>query len=66
MLCREVFSPQPELVEPIFYARLGVRIMAINVREFHDNIIKFETFEVQELDDVARSSSIGMALFSST
>jgi hypothetical protein len=53
MLCREVFSPQPELVEPIFYARLGVHIPATYVGEFRDNIIKLETFEVQEFDDVA-------------
>jgi hypothetical protein len=53
MLCCEVFSPQAELVEPIFYARLGVHILTIHVGEFCDKIIKLETFEVQEFDDVA-------------
>jgi hypothetical protein len=40
------------MVEPIFYARLGAGILAIHVGEFRDNIIKFETFKVQEFDDV--------------
>jgi hypothetical protein len=53
MLCHEVFSPQSELVELLFDALLGARILAVQVKEFRDNIIKLETFEVQEFDDVA-------------
>jgi hypothetical protein len=40
-------------LEPIFYAQHGVRVLAIHVGEFCDNILKLETFEVQALDDVA-------------
>jgi hypothetical protein len=63
MLCREVLSPQPELVEPIFYTQLLVRILAIYVGEFRDNIIKLETFEVQKFDDVAFVESHRNATF---
>jgi hypothetical protein len=51
-LCRAAFSPQPELVEPIFYVRFGVRILTIHVGEFRDKISKLETFEMHEFENV--------------
>jgi hypothetical protein len=51
MLCPEVCSPQLELTSLMFYARLGVCILAVQNRKFHNDISKFEVFEMEKLDD---------------
>jgi hypothetical protein len=64
VLCGEVSSPQLELMQPIFSAPLGVRILAVQIGKFHNDIIQFDTFEIQEFDAQRCSSSIGVAVFS--
>jgi hypothetical protein len=52
LLYGEVVSLQLELMPPIFHAYLGVRILAVQIEEFRDDIIKFDIFEMSEFDDV--------------
>jgi hypothetical protein len=52
MLAREIDSPQLDLMDPIFDARLGVGVLSVCVDEFRGDSVKFETFEMQKPDDV--------------
>jgi hypothetical protein len=52
MLRPETYSPELDLMKPIFYARQSVRIRAICTGEFFHDLSKFETFDAQELDEM--------------
>jgi hypothetical protein len=48
----EIVSPEPDFRRPIFYAWLCARILAICIGKFGSRFLKFETFKMQQLDDV--------------
>jgi hypothetical protein len=52
MLHLEIDFYELDFTKPIFYARWHVHILAIFTEEFGSNLLKFETLEVQDLDDV--------------
>jgi hypothetical protein len=52
MLRLEIGSSDLDLMKPIFYARPCVRILAVHIGKFSSDFLKFEIFEVQELDDM--------------
>jgi hypothetical protein len=39
-------------MDPIFYARLGVCILSVSIGKFRGDSLKFQTFEMQKLDDM--------------
>jgi hypothetical protein len=53
MLRLEISSPKLDLMRLIFHARPHLRILAICIQQFAGDSPKFETFEEQELDDMA-------------
>jgi hypothetical protein len=52
MLHLEIGSPKLDLARPIFHARPHVRVLAICIQKLASDSLKFETFEVQELDNM--------------
>jgi hypothetical protein len=39
-------------MKPVFYAQLGARILAVHAGKFRSDFLKFDTFEMQESDDM--------------
>jgi hypothetical protein len=50
-------------MHPIFHAQLGVRIIVGQTGQFRSNIVMFETFEMQEFDDVTLLKFPGSGTF---
>jgi hypothetical protein len=52
MLCLEISSPELDLMPPIFYARRGVGIPAINIGKFCSNFVKSEVSDIQDFNEM--------------
>jgi hypothetical protein len=60
----EVDFPELELMKPIFYAQREARILAVYIGRLCSDFAKFQTFEMEEANDIAGSRSIEVALLS--
>jgi hypothetical protein len=52
MLLLEIGPPELDLMKPLLSARPRVRILATCPRKFGSDLLNFETFDVQELNDL--------------
>jgi hypothetical protein len=48
----EIGSPGLKLTKPIFHDRRGARILSVHIGKFRVHFMKFETFEMQESNDM--------------
>jgi hypothetical protein len=42
----QIGSPEHEFMKPVFYARGGIRILAVHIGKFYSDFAKFEAFEM--------------------